>query len=61
MEYYRNIQLSQELEEAAARVSRKSRPPSRKPSANWNSCGRKAKPKKWQNGGRPEICAIYLS
>src|SRR6202008_1462075 len=27
--------------------SRKSRPPSKKPSANWNSCARKAKPKKW--------------
>ena len=36
MEYYRNIQLSQELEEAAARVQQEYAPPSRKPSANWN-------------------------
>ncbi len=47
MEYYRNIQLSPELEEAAAAYSRKLRQPSKKPNANWNSCARKAKPKKW--------------
>jgi len=58
MEYYRNIQLSQELEEPLPACSRKSRPPSRKPNANWNSCGRKAKPKKWQPSNSASVlCA----
>jgi len=47
LEYYRNVQLSPELEEAAARCSRKSPRRSKPPSANWSLCARKAKPKRW--------------
>ena len=48
LEYYRNVQPHQSLRKRQPAFNRRFRQRSKPPSANWNSCVRKAKPRRWQ-------------
>jgi len=51
MEYYRNVRLSQEMEEAASKVQEEVTARTKKPNARWNCYVTKAKTKRGAGGG----------